>query len=92
MKKIARDFEILFRSRGYNVKSVLGLYLENTAMIVVKGDSEDLHKISRDMKKIKQIHSIEIVEEFCYDDCDFEDPDFQAPIVDVLKFQVNYSK
>lgn len=81
----------LLLSRGYNIKSVFSMYLKDTVLTVIKGNSDDLRKVQRDFSKIKEIHSIEIVEEYCYDDYDFCDFNFEAPIVDVLKYQVNYT-
>lgn len=81
----------LLLSRGYDIKSVFSMYLKDTVMTVVKGNPDDLRKVQRDFSLIKEIHSIEIVEEYCYDDYDFDDEDYEAPIVDVLKYQVNYS-
>ncbi|QQG34172.1 hypothetical protein ZPAH1_orf00410 [Aeromonas phage ZPAH1] len=90
IRTTAKEMEVLLKSRGYDIKSVFGMYLEETAMLVIKGSVDSLKKVARDFSLIKDIHSIELVQELCYDDFDFCDENYQAPLVYVLKCQINY--
>ncbi|ATI18125.1 hypothetical protein [Aeromonas phage AS-sw] len=88
IREIAAEMKTLLNSRGYGITSVFGMYLDNNAMMVIKG--RELEKVARDFALVRGIHSIVIAEELCYDSVDFEDPTSEAELVRVLKCCIDY--
>lgn len=87
MKTIAKEFEELFKTQGYKVKSVRVFKNadgEGHNMISVNAGVRVLSKIARDLSKIG-FFDIRVEEEFDWGTVDFEDPKSEPKKVYTLK-------